>query len=64
MTYVPWKDDSSSDDIGVALNGKTLQYMIDNKSRYGTVLLKVLYKAQVYARMSPDDKAKLVEQLQ
>ena len=25
---------------------------------------QVLYKAQIYARMSPDDKAKLVEQLQ
>jgi len=28
------------------------------------VLQQVLLKAQIYARMSPDDKAKLVEQLQ
>ena len=27
-------------------------------------MLKVLFKAQVYARMSPDDKADLVELLQ
>ncbi len=29
-----------------------------------SVLKKVLLKAQIYARMSPDDKAKLVEKLQ
>jgi cation-transporting ATPase 13A2 len=35
-----------------------------NRERYDYVLKNVLYKAQVFSRMSPDDKAKLVELLQ
>lgn len=60
---MPWEADSDGD-FGVALNGKTLNFMIQNKEKYDSVLRKVLYKAQVYARMSPDDKANLVELLQ
>ena len=60
---VPWENNFSND-YGVALNGKTLDFMFQNKEKYSQVLEKVLYKAQVYARMSPDDKANLVELLQ
>ena len=38
--------------------------MFLNQDIYKGVLLKVLLKAQVYARMSPDDKADLVMLLQ
>ena len=38
--------------------------MKNNRDKYEVVLLKILFKAQVYARMSPDDKAVLVELLQ
>jgi magnesium-transporting ATPase (P-type) len=34
--------------------------MFLNQEMYKGVLLKVLLKAQVYARMTPDDKANLV----
>lgn len=61
MTQVPWEND---DKCGVALNGKMLSFMIQNKDEYELVLNKTLKKAQVYARMSPDDKANLVENLQ
>lgn len=60
---VPWEKDAGND-VGVALNGKTLNFMISNQERYNQVLMKVLHKAQVYARMSPEDKANLVELLQ
>ena len=59
---VPW--DNKEVECGVALNGSTLAFMKNNKDKYGVVLYKILFKAQVYARMSPDDKAVLVELLQ
>jgi len=59
---VPWEVDKELD-YGVALNGKTLAFLHENKLEYESVMLKVLHKAQVYARMSPDDKAHLVELL-
>ena len=59
---VPW--DNKKIECGVALNGSTLAFLIKNKETYGVVLYKILFKAQVYARMSPDDKAALVELLQ
>jgi cation-transporting ATPase 13A3/4/5 len=48
----------------VALNGQTLAYLFHNRDKHEAVLQKILLKAQVYARMSPDDKARLVELLQ
>ena len=45
------------------MNGSTLSFLKNNKE-YAGVLYKILFKAQVYARMSPDDKAILVENLQ
>lgn len=52
------------EEFGVALNGSTLAFLNKNKDKYAAVLHKVLFKAQVYARMSPDDKAVLVDLLQ
>jgi cation-transporting ATPase 13A2 len=60
--YVPWENQLSS--CGVALDGKTLAFISENREKYDAVLHKILLKAQVYARMSPDDKANLVELLQ
>ena len=63
MTQVPWECQRDSN-CGVALNGKMLSFMLKNKEKYELVLNKTLSKAQVYARMSPEDKANLVELLQ
>ena len=60
---VPW-DNFDNNQFGVALNGSTLAFLYKNKRTYAAVLHKVLFKAQVYARMSPDDKAMLIELLQ
>jgi len=57
---VPWDDFENPDQYGVALNGKMLGFMFTNREKYREVLIKVLTKAQVYARMSPDDKANLI----
>lgn len=62
MTQVPWEFHRDSN-YGVALNGKMLSFMLKNKEKYELVLNKTLNKAQVYARMSPEDKANLVELL-
>lgn len=63
---MPWEfhEAEGSENYGVALNGKTLHFLSQNKEQYEPVLRKVLMNAQVYARMSPDDKATLVELLQ
>lgn len=60
---VPW-DGQASKNFGVALNGKLLSFLSQNKETYRIALRKILFKAQVYARMSPDDKANLIELLQ
>jgi cation-transporting ATPase 13A3/4/5 len=60
---VPWEVEQASD-FGVALNGKTLDFLNNHQDSHESVLLKVLLTAQVYARMSPDDKANLVSLLQ
>lgn len=59
----PW-DDYDKQKFGVAVNGKALHFLIQYRSKFGFTLQSVLKKAQVYARMSPDDKADLVELLQ
>ena len=59
---VPWEDDDG--DFGVALNGKTLDFLHAHQKSHESVLLKTLRVAQVYARMSPENKANLVELLQ
>tara|TARA_B110000285_G_C14757557_1_gene438082 strand:+ start:79 stop:264 length:186 start_codon:yes stop_codon:yes gene_type:complete len=51
-------------EFGVALNGKSLGFLAANQEKYQGILQRILHKASVYARMSPDDKAVLVELLQ
>lgn len=46
------------------MNGKTLAFLATHRDQYELVLQKTLHEASVYARMSPDDKATLVELLQ
>ena len=58
---VPWENAAGK--YGVALNGKTLAFLANHRDEYELVLQKVLHEAAVYARMSPDDKATLVELL-
>jgi cation-transporting ATPase 13A3/4/5 len=49
----------------VAITGKAFNHLInDTDPSQQAVLKQVLIKSQIYARMSPDDKAKLVEKLQ
>ena len=45
------------------MNGKALRWLVDNRDKYEYELKSVLHRAQVFARMSPDDKALLVELL-
>jgi len=45
------------------VTGKVFNYLLDNLETQQAVLYQVLLKAQIYARMLPDDKALLVEQL-
>jgi len=42
------------------LTGKAFNILLNDPDQ-AKVLKQVLFKAQIYARMSPDDKAKLVE---
>lgn len=51
------------DNYAVAITGKAFNMLLNDLNQK-SILKKVLLKAQIYARMSPDDKAKLVEQLQ
>jgi magnesium-transporting ATPase (P-type) len=57
----PWLN--PPDDFSVAITGKAFDLILNDPGQE-SILQKVLYKAQIYARMSPDDKAKLVEKLQ
>jgi magnesium-transporting ATPase (P-type) len=56
--FNPWL--RPPEEYGVAITGKAFNLLL-NDSNQKSVLKKVLMKAQIYARMSPDDKAKLVE---
>ena len=46
------------------MTGKAFNYIQANREKYEYLFLSVLAKAQVYARMSPDDKANLVDCIQ
>jgi cation-transporting ATPase 13A2 len=46
----------------LALTGKALQFLI--KQENPALLNSVLARASVFARMSPEDKAQLIEKLQ
>ena len=50
--------------VEVALTGKAFKLLEREKEDRGFEFKSVLAKAQVFARMSPDDKALLVQSLQ
>ena len=54
----PWQH--PPEEYSIALTGKAFNILLQDPSQ-ASVLKQVLFKAQIYARMSPDDKAKLVE---
>jgi magnesium-transporting ATPase (P-type) len=58
---LPWHYKDTS--IEVALTGKAFNLILENKNDHPYILHSVLAKANVYARMGPDDKANLVENL-
>jgi cation-transporting ATPase 13A2 len=51
------------ENYGIAITGKAFNHLVLDPSQ-NQILQRVLLKAQIYARMSPDDKATLVEKLQ
>ena len=52
----PWEH-LEPESFDLAINGQILRYLLNNQSdSQNNTLYKVLQKAQVYARMSPEDK--------
>ena len=49
--------------MNVALTGKAFKHAMERKEQNPFMFNAILAKAKVYARMSPDDKALLVESL-
>lgn len=60
LNKLPWH--YLDDNIEVALTGKAFNLLLEMNNEY--ILNSVLAKAKVFARMGPDDKANLVENLQ
>ena len=52
-----------NDKFSIAITGKAFDYL-RNEPNLRAVYLQVLYSGKIFARMTPDDKARLVEQLQ
>jgi len=61
-TQLPW--DYLDKSVSVALTGKAFHHALQMGSQNPFMLNSILAKAKVYARMSPSDKALLVEALQ
>ena len=61
-TSLPWHYKDSS--VEVALTGKAFRLLESQKDQRPFEFKSVIAKAQVFARMSPDDKALLVSSLQ
>ena len=59
--YIPWH--YRNDEVGVGITGKAFKILASRKEENPYVFNSVLAKCQVFARMSPDDKAELVESL-
>jgi len=57
---LPWLH--PPEDYSLAITGKAFNMLVSDEKRVST-LQRVLLKAQIYARMSPDDKAILVANL-
>jgi magnesium-transporting ATPase (P-type) len=59
---LPWQH--PPDSYALAVTGKAFNHLLNDTDPSSQVVLKqVLIKAQIYARMQPDDKVKLVEKL-
>ena len=56
----PWKYIDS--DASVVLTGKAFN-LLASDPKYEAILFSVVLKGHIFARMSPDDKALLVEKL-
>jgi len=50
------------ENYSIAITGKAFNHLVSDPDQQ-QILQRVLLKAQIYARMSPDDKATLVEKL-
>ena len=61
-SQLPWE--YQDENISVALTGKAFKYVYERKAQSPFIFNSILSKAKVYARMSPDDKAMLVDSLQ
>ena len=59
---LPWNFKNTG--VDVALTGKAFRFLEKNKDNDMFSFKSVLARAQVFARMSPDDKALLVSSLQ
>jgi magnesium-transporting ATPase (P-type) len=59
---LPWNYQNTQ--VDVALTGKAFKFLEKNKENDMFSFKSVLARAQVFARMSPDDKALLVSSLQ
>ena len=59
---LPW--DYQNEECNVAITGKAFKYAYDRQVQNPFMFNSILAKAKVYARMSPDDKALLVDSLQ
>ena len=62
MENLPW--DYKDESIEVALTGRAFKLIESDKEAKNFTFRSVLSKAQIYARMSPNDKALLVTCLQ
>ena len=62
QSSLPW--DYLDEKVNVALTGKAFKYIYERQRQNPFMFSSVLAKAKVYARMSPDDKALLVDSLQ
>lgn len=59
---LPWS--YLNNEIDVALTGRAFRHLHQEREKNAFAFNSVLAKASVYARMSPDDKALLVDSLQ
>ncbi|MFO0116317.1 MAG: hypothetical protein ACK521_01390 [bacterium] len=48
------------ENVELAISGKLMRYLYNNRSKDGWTYRAVLCRANVFARMAPDDKAMLV----
>lgn len=62
---MPWESqkDLTDSDIAIAVTGKFFNKLLVDPSLLA-IKQQVLLKGQIFARMTPDDKAKLVSELQ